>query len=86
MSPPVAGHVYDGSQDTATSYMTDIDYQTDVKTLSAFWGGFHDPHSTIKAYYVSIGTCPECEDVLVNQDIGISKSKYYLVLFKQCIY
>ncbi|XP_071151404.1 uncharacterized protein, partial [Mytilus edulis] len=72
MSPPVAGHVYDGSKKTATSYMKDIDYQTDVKTLSAYWEGFHDPHSTIKAYFVSIGTCQECEDVLVNQDIGIS--------------
>ncbi|VDI63397.1 Hypothetical predicted protein, partial [Mytilus galloprovincialis] len=74
MSPPVAGHVYDGSKKTATSYMKDIDYQTDVKTLSAYWEGFHDPHSTIKAYFVSIGTCQECEDVLVNQDIGISNN------------
>ncbi|CAC5407073.1 unnamed protein product [Mytilus coruscus] len=74
MSPPVAGHAYDGSRESAASYMKDIDYQTDVKTLSAYWEGFHDLHSTIKAYYVSIGTCPECEDVLVNQDIGISNN------------
>ncbi|XP_076113983.1 uncharacterized protein LOC143082268 [Mytilus galloprovincialis] len=72
MSPPIAGHVYDGSRETAASYMKDIDYQTDVKTLSAYWEGFYDPHSTIKSYYVSIGTCPKCEDVLANQDIGIS--------------
>ncbi|XP_076113981.1 uncharacterized protein LOC143082265 [Mytilus galloprovincialis] len=72
MSPPVAGHVYDGSVEAALSYMKDRDYQTDVKTLSAYWEGFHDPHSTIKSYYVSIGTCPECEDLLVNQDIGIT--------------
>lgn len=77
MSPPVPGHVYDGSPDKVPSYMKDIDYQTDTKTLSSYWEGFHDPHSTINTYYVSVGTCIKCEDVLTNQDIGISNSKNY---------
>jgi hypothetical protein len=64
MSPPIAGHVYDGSPEQALSYMKDVDYQTDIRTLSSFWEGFHDPHSTIKTYYVSVGSCPDCEDVL----------------------
>jgi len=77
MSPPIFGHVYDGNVENALPYMKDVDYQTDVKTLSCYWEGFHDPHSVIKYYYVSIGTCPDCEDVLSNQDIGISNSKYF---------
>ena len=76
MSPPISGHVYDGNVENALPYMKDVDYQTDVKTLFSYWEGFHDPHSVIKSYYVSIGTCPDCEDVLSNQDIGISNSKY----------
>lgn len=80
MSPPVPGHVYDGSPDKVSSYIKDIDYQTDTKTLSGYWEGFHDPHSTIKSYYVSIGTCIKCEDVLTNQDIGISNSKNNIIL------
>ena len=79
MSPPVPGHVYDGSPEKVPSYTKDIDYQTDTKTLLSYWEGFHDPHSTIKAFYVSIGTCPNCEDFLKNQAIGISKSKHDLI-------
>jgi hypothetical protein len=82
MSPPIAGHVYDGSPEQALSYMKDVDYQTDIRTLSSFWEGFHDPHSTIKTYYVSVGSCSDCEDVLTNQDIGISNSNYISILSK----
>ena len=81
MSPPIAGHVYDGSPEKALSYMKDVDYQTDIRTLSSFWEGFHDPHSTIKTYYVSVGTCTDCEDVLTNQVIGISNSNYNPILW-----
>ena len=82
MSPPISGHVYDGSPEQTLSYMKDLDYQTDIRTLSSFWEGFHDPHSTIKTYYVSVGTCPDCEDVLTNQDIGITNSNYISSLSK----
>jgi hypothetical protein len=68
---PVLGHVYDGQRPTTGSDVHDVDYQTDLSALYAHWEGFHDPHSSIKDYYVSIGTCPQCEDVLTNQAIGI---------------
>jgi hypothetical protein len=40
MSPPISGHVYDGNVENAPPYMKDVDYQTDVKTLSSYWEGF----------------------------------------------
>ncbi|CAC5375033.1 unnamed protein product [Mytilus coruscus] len=57
MSPPTAGHVYDGSNNTPESTTKDIDYQMDMTQLYVYWEGFHDPHSVIKHYSVHIGTC-----------------------------
>ncbi|XP_063415906.1 uncharacterized protein LOC134697555 [Mytilus trossulus] len=71
-TPPTPGHVYDGDKDQVTGSVKDIDYQTETKVLHAHWEGFHESHSTIKDYYVSIGTCPQCEDILGQQAIGIA--------------
>ncbi|CAG2234222.1 unnamed protein product [Mytilus edulis] len=71
-TPPTPGHVYDGDKDKMTGSVKDIDYQTETKVLHAHWEGFHESHSTIKDYYVSIGTCPQCEDILGQQAIGIA--------------
>ena len=54
----------------------DIDYQTETKVIHAYWEGFHDSHSVIQEYYISIGTCPECEDILSEQAIGITEGIY----------
>ncbi|XP_052095904.1 uncharacterized protein LOC127731085 [Mytilus californianus] len=67
MSPPVAGHVYDGMKDTSPS---DIDYQTDMSSISVHWEGFHDPHTVIKNYFVHIGTCSGCNNVMEQQYNG----------------
>ncbi|XP_076117799.1 uncharacterized protein LOC143085385 [Mytilus galloprovincialis] len=71
-TPPTPGHVYDGDKDQVTGSIKDIDYQIETKVLHAHWEGFHESHSTIKDYYVSIGTCPQCEDILGQQAIGIA--------------
>ena len=73
-SPPTAGHVYDGDV-SQSSVQKDLDFQTHLDYLSAYWEGFNDPHSTIKEYYISIGTCPHCQDLLQHQTIGIVYGK-----------
>ncbi|CAC5386466.1 unnamed protein product [Mytilus coruscus] len=70
--PPTPGHLYDGDKSQLTGSVKDIDYQTDTKVLYAHWEGFHESHSTIKDYYVSVGTCPQCEDILQEQAVGIT--------------
>ncbi|CAG2222618.1 unnamed protein product [Mytilus edulis] len=69
---PTPGHVYDGDKSQLTGSVKDIDYQTETKVLHACWEGFHESHSTIKDYYVSIGTCQQCEDILQEQAVGIT--------------
>ncbi|XP_052707847.1 uncharacterized protein LOC128183063 isoform X2 [Crassostrea angulata] len=68
-SPPIQGQVFDVLPSGDGS--TDIDYQTDMSRIRVVWSGFHDPHSVIKEYFVRIGTCPFCDDVLRQQDIGL---------------
>lgn len=75
MSPPIAGYVYDSNPDSIESKMRDVDYQTNLRKLSVYWDGFYDSHSTIKSYYVSVGTCSGCQDELRHQGIGIVNSK-----------
>ncbi|KAL3841827.1 hypothetical protein ACJMK2_019926 [Sinanodonta woodiana] len=71
-SPPIAGHVYDGNSSLADQLgIKDLDFQTDLKNLTVRWEGFYDPHSAITSYYISVGTCPQCEDILTEQNIGI---------------
>ncbi|CAH1249044.1 SCARF2 [Branchiostoma lanceolatum] len=67
-SPPEVGFVYDGPP---TDPPNDLDYQTDKTTISAHWGGFHDPHTDIISYKWRVGTCPLCRDVLEEVDLGI---------------
>jgi hypothetical protein len=71
-APPTAGHVYDGQITLLTGSVKDIDYQTETKFIYAYWEGFHDAHSIIEDYYISVGTCPKCEDILPEQAIGIT--------------
>ena len=71
-TPPTGGHVYDGEITLSTQRMKDIDFQTETKVLHAYWEGFHDSHSAIKDFYVSVGTCPQCGDVLPLQAVGIT--------------
>ncbi|XP_055997828.1 uncharacterized protein LOC125647098 [Ostrea edulis] len=71
VSPPIAGHIYDGVPGTAHA---DIDFQTDMSALNVYWEGVFDPHSAIQVYYVSVGTCPTCDDVVSRQALGIVNS------------
>ena len=74
-SPPLKGHVFD-IQPNGNSHL-DIDFQTDLSKLLVFWEGFFDQHSAIKEYFVSIGTCPECGDVIEEQSVGMTYSMFY---------
>jgi hypothetical protein len=47
-----------------------------MSKLLVFWEGFFDPHSAIKEYTVSIGTCPECGDVIAEQTVGMATGIY----------
>ncbi|XP_053398434.1 uncharacterized protein LOC128556766 [Mercenaria mercenaria] len=69
-TPPVPGKVYDGPPGMDGSCV-DVDYIENNSTLKAHWKGFHDPHSTMVEYFVNIGSCKDCEDVLVKQSVGI---------------
>ena len=74
-SKPIPGHVYDGNPELATSDRKDQDFQTSTKTIHAFWDGFHDPHSILVGYWWMVGTCPECDDVLLEQQVGLQTSE-----------
>lgn len=84
-SPPVAGHVFDGDK-SQTSGQNDLDFQTHLDYLSAYWEGFNDPHSTIIDYYISIGTCVLCQDVLQHQAIGIVYGTYIHTVFAKKLF
>ncbi|KAK3581570.1 hypothetical protein CHS0354_031918 [Potamilus streckersoni] len=71
-SPPIVGHVYDGNSSLADQLgVKDLDFQTNLKNLTVRWEGFYDPHSAITSYYISVGRCPQCEDIMTEQMIGI---------------
>jgi len=76
-STPVAGHVYDRKYSSGKKQ--DVDFQPETSYISAFWEGFYDPHTIIKEYYVSIGTCPACQNVLPKQPVGIIEGEFYLI-------
>ncbi|XP_077995632.1 uncharacterized protein LOC144449084 [Glandiceps talaboti] len=67
-TPPEEGAIYDGvaSEDSA-----DKDFQTNLDSLGARWDGFHDPHTTVVGYSVKIGSCPGCDDVIEEHNVGI---------------
>ena len=68
-TPPVVGHVYDGPPINGTD--TESDYVRSHDTIHAHWNGFHDPHTSIIEYFITVGSCKECDDVLVKQPIGV---------------
>ncbi|XP_061176006.1 uncharacterized protein LOC133184957 [Saccostrea echinata] len=69
LSPPVEGYVFENSPSGSSKF--DIDYQTDMSKLKVFWEGFHDPHSSIKEFFVTVGTCRRCDDVIGRQSVGL---------------
>ncbi|WAR04893.1 hypothetical protein MAR_020262 [Mya arenaria] len=67
-TPPDSGLVYDGPNDGTN---TDIDYMTSTNTVHAYWTHFIDAHTPVLEYFVSVGTCKECDDVLTEQSVWI---------------
>ncbi|XP_060084880.1 uncharacterized protein LOC132564227 [Ylistrum balloti] len=72
LTPPVIGHVYDGKPEDHLINQKDRDFQTDRTYIAAYWEGFHDAHSNIREFSVSIGTCRGCQEVLETQAVGIT--------------
>ncbi|KAK3612520.1 hypothetical protein CHS0354_024492 [Potamilus streckersoni] len=73
-SPPIPGNVYDG-QPVPGKTVKDLDFTTDKSGLYIHWEGFNDPHTPIQEYYISIGTCKACENILDYQPVGIVYGK-----------
>ena len=71
-SAPLAGHVYDSPAAANETHLRDYDWVTEMTSLCASWEGFHDPHSSIVGYAWKIGLCKGCNDVLVEQFIGLA--------------
>lgn len=69
-SPPVPGVVCDGPRHPMM-LCKDVDYIENSSVLNVHWTGFHEPHSTIMEYYMSVGSCRNCDDVLTKQPVGI---------------
>lgn len=69
-SAPIDGYVYDGCRQNAIGFINDVDYQVDERTLFSCWEGFSEPHSAIQMFYIRIGTCPRCQDVLYQVPVG----------------
>ncbi|XP_053400999.1 uncharacterized protein LOC128557566 [Mercenaria mercenaria] len=70
VTPPVPGKIFDGPRGIDGSCV-DVDYVESRSSLQAHWKGFHDSHSTIVEYFVNIGSCKNCDDVLIKQPVGI---------------
>lgn len=71
------GHVFD-LEPNGTSRL-DIDFMTVMSSLLVFWEGFYDPHSAIKEYFVSIGSCPGCGDVIEEQSVGMTRGIAFII-------
>ncbi|ESO88602.1 hypothetical protein LOTGIDRAFT_234472 [Lottia gigantea] len=69
-TPPITGLVLDGI--SGDNNIADIDYISNTLPPSVRWERFHDPHSSIKHYSVQIGTCPGCDDVLLQTETRTS--------------
>lgn len=57
----IVGYIYDG---VLGFELVDIDFQTDMFVLNVYWEGFYDFYFVIKEYYISVGTCFFCDDVI----------------------
>ena len=51
-SPPQPGNVFDG-----VTPLTDVDYQTDLRSVHATWTSFPEPHTAVKEYMYAVGSC-----------------------------
>lgn len=71
------GHVFD--LEPNGTIRLDIDFMTVMSSLLVFWEGFYDPHSAIKEYFVSIGTCPGCGDVIEEQSVGMTRGIAFII-------
>ena len=70
-SPPLAGLVFDGSRFTEPSHHPDRDYQRDRGSLAAHWAPFSDPQTAVVGYTWRAGSCPGCDDVVPEQQVGL---------------
>ena len=61
----MAGHVWDGRG------LSDHDYSSDNRTVSAWWRGFSDDESYIDHYDWCVGTAPGKQDVVTCRDVGL---------------
>lgn len=67
------------------SFIKDRDYQSETTVLYAYWEGFHDPHSPIQEYFVSVGTCQSCDNVLGRQALGIAEGNESVHRRPKCV-
>ena len=68
-SPPSPGIVYDGPEE---NQYHDADYIISTDLYEVHWTDFVDPHTTVKEYYVSVGSCRDCDDIVTLQSVGIT--------------
>ena len=48
-----------------------ITSQLSTNDYRAVWNGFHDPHSHMDSYFVSVGKCKGCDDVMQESKLGL---------------
>ena len=61
----MTGRVWDGRG------LSDHDYSSDNRTVSAWWRGFSDDESYIDHYDWCVGTAPGKQDVVTCRDVGL---------------
>lgn len=74
-SAPAVGHVFDGQPSSPDDAPKDRDFVTSLSGIRAFWSGFSTPLSPVTSYAVKLGTCPGCDDVVNEFDIGLTQGK-----------
>ena len=72
-TPPCAGTVFDGPK--PENGFLDLDYSSDFTRIQAHWEDFTDPHTDTTEYWWSIGTCPNCTNVMPFISVGLAKGK-----------
>ena len=65
--------MYDGRRPDRAVAVKDADTQTDMSEIAAFWEGFYDPHTNLKEYFIHVGTCKGCQDLVQDQTIGLTE-------------
>ena len=51
-TPPSPGKVFGGP-----IFKVDVDYQAEIQHVYGSWSSFSEPHSAVKQYYYSVGSC-----------------------------